>query len=199
MLRRQPVHRQGDEPVHVPQQEEGEERHEDHQQEEVPHVLEEIGRLAGAPVENESLHPVPTFRQEPPERGRRLGQLADGGVQADVDLPRQRGQPVHQRRGLRDHARPEQEPDDDQHGDDDREQRAHRHAPPDGQGIRPRDRRAQEIGERGGKEHGQEQAAREPGQRDDTAPREEPAGSHSGPAVSDPGPGSLMAPGWRRA
>ena len=34
--------------MHVPQHEEGEERHEDREQEVVPHVLEQIGRLAHA-------------------------------------------------------------------------------------------------------------------------------------------------------
>jgi hypothetical protein len=111
-------------------------------------VLEEIARLAKAAVEDESLDPVPTLGQEAPNRRRRLGQIAHRGVEADVDLPRERRKVVHHCRALSEHTRPEQEAGDDQHGDDDDEQRAHRHAAPDGQCVRPRDRRAQEIGQR---------------------------------------------------
>ena len=197
MLRGQPVHGQGDEPVHVPQHEEGEERDEDRQQKEVPHVLEEIARLAEAAVEDESLDPGPALGQQAPKRRRRLGQVANHGVEAEVDLPRHRRKAVHQCRALSEHTRPEQEAGNHQHGDDDGEQRAHRHASPDGQGVRPRDRRTQEIRECGREEHGQEQAAGQPGEGREAAPREEPARLHSGPAVS--GPGSVASTGLRRA
>jgi len=162
-------------------------------------VLEEIARLARAAVEDESLDPVPALGQEAPKRRRRLGQLAHHGVEADVDLPRQRGQPVHQGRGLGEHTRPQQEAGDGQHGDDDREQYAHRHAPPDGQGVRPCDRRAQEIGERSREEHGQDEATGQPGERGETTPHEKPGRLHSGPALSGPGPGSVATTGLRRA
>ena len=114
-------------------------------------------------------------------------------------MRRQCGKALHQRRAFREHARPEQEAGDDQHGDDDGEERAHRHAAPDGQGVRPRDRRAQDIGERGREEHGQRQATGQPNEREEAAPREEPARLHRGPAVSGPGPGSAASTGLRRA
>ena len=185
--------------MHVPQHEEGEERHQDREQEVVPHVLEEIRRLTHAAIEHEGLDPVPALGQEAPHRGRRLAELAHRGVEPEVDLPRQRGQAIHQRARLGEHARPQQEARADQPRDDDREQRAHRHAPPDGEGVRPRDRRAQEIGERGREEHGQDHAAGQPGERDEAAPRENAARLHSGPDLSGPGPGSVAITGLRRA
>ena len=73
------------------------------------------------------------------------------------------------------------------------------YAPPDGQDIGPRDRRAQEIGEHSREEHGQDQAAGQPGEGGEAAPREEPARLHDGPGVSGGGPGSIASTGTRRA
>ena len=186
--------RRGDEPVHVPQHEEGEERDEDRQQKEVPHVLEEIaparrgrgrGRIAG-----------PSPRPRAGGAGRAGADSANSRTAAS--RPRSICRATAGRRSIRaapsaSMPGPSRKPATDQHSDDDGEQRAHRHASPDGQGVRPRDRRAQEIGECGREEHGQEQATGQPGEQ----PRGRPtrgAGPASRRAGRLPGPARSRAP-----
>jgi len=70
------------------------------------------------------------------EHGRCLDQLAHRAIEARVDLTRQRGQTVHQRRRLDDHARPQEQAGGEQHGGDDGEERGNRNAPADGAGVR---------------------------------------------------------------
>ena len=83
--------------------------------------------------------------------------------------------------------------------DDDGKQRADRHAPADRESVRPRDHRAQKVGQRGREEHGQGQASGQPGEREEAAPDEEPTRLHDGPAVSGPRPDSVASTGVRRA
>ena len=159
-------------------------------------VLEQIRGLGGGSIEDEALHPSPALGQQAPHRGRGLGQLAHHRVEALIDLPGEPGQAVHQRRALREQTGPEQEAGDHEHGDDQGEQHPHRHAPADGQRVGPRDRRAQQVGEGSGEEHGQQEAPRQPQQRDEPGPAEEPEGLHRGAPGSGPAPGNT---GVRRA
>ena len=100
----QPVHGRGDDPRHVTKEEEGEERDEDHEQEEVPGVLEEFARVPGGTVEDEPVDPAPALGEHTAEHRCRLDELPHRAVEASVELNRQRRQAVRERRQLGGHA-----------------------------------------------------------------------------------------------
>ena len=196
---RQAVHRRRDEPRHVPEQEEGKERNEDREQEEVPDLVEEVARIPGGTIRDVPLDPAPALGEHAAEAGRRLDQLAEGAVEARVDLGQQRRQAVRQARRLDDHARPQQHAGGEPHGDDDGEERTDRHAPADREGIRPRDDRAQQVGQHHREEDGQDEAARQPGERGDADDRHEPEWLHGcGSPAFGSGAGSVKTNGLRR-
>ena len=145
------------------------------------------------------MDPAPARGEHAAEHGRRLDQLAHRAVEALVDLTRQPGQPVRQRRRLGDQARPQEQARGEQHGDDEGEERADRHAPADGEGVCPRDDRAEEVGERHREEDGQGEATRQPDERGDAGDRHEPDRLHGGSAASGRGAGSVRTTGLRRA
>ena len=162
-------------------------------------MLEEFARVPGGTIQDPPVGPAPALLEHAAEHGRRFYQLAHGAVEARVDLTRQRGQSVHQRRRLGDHARPQEQTRGEQHGDDDGEERADRHAPADGEGVRPRDDRAEQVGQRHREEDGQGEATRQPDERGDTGDRHEPARLHGGSAASGRGAGSVRTTGLLRA
>ena len=198
VLGRQSVHGRGDDPRHVPEEEEGKERDEDREQEEVPGVLEEVARVPGGTVQDELAGPAPALGEHAAEHGRRLEQLAHRAVEARVDLAREPGQTVHQPRRLGEHARPQEHAGGEQHGDDGGEERTDRHTPADGAGVRPRDDRAEQVGERHREKDREGEATRQPGKRGNAGDHE-PARLHVGSAAPGPGPGSLTTTGLLRA